>query len=243
MNSDLSLVLKLQSLDARATGLESEIAKLPKRIAEIEKQLDAHKRRLDLDRSALAANQKERKRLDDDIKVQQLKITKLRDQTAAAKTNEQYRAFQHEIEFCEKEIRRSEDRILELMTESEPLDQNVKKAEAALALEAKQVETEKVEARQKTASHQKDLADIKVERAQIAATVSKEYITNYERLRKRPGGIAVAEAAQNRCCTCNMIIRPAVMQELRTQAQEIVFCESCKRMLFYNPPVSVEETS
>ena len=42
------------------------------------------------------------------------------------------RAFQNEIDFCQKEIRKSEDRILELMGESEPLDKNVKAAEAAL---------------------------------------------------------------------------------------------------------------
>ena len=52
-----------------------------------------------------------------------------------AKTNEIYRAFQNEIEFCQKEIRKPEDRILELMGESEPLEKNVKTAEAALKRE------------------------------------------------------------------------------------------------------------
>ncbi len=49
-----------------------------------------------------------------------------------AKTNEQYKAFQNEIGFCETEIRKSEDHILELITASEPLDRNVKAAEASL---------------------------------------------------------------------------------------------------------------
>jgi len=51
----------------------------------------------------------------------------------AAKNNDQYKAFQNEIEFCESEVRKHEDRILELMGESEPLDKNVKTAEKALA--------------------------------------------------------------------------------------------------------------
>ena len=105
---------------------------LPKHIAEIEKKLGAHERKLDADRAALAANQKERKKCESDIPVQEQKISKLKDQMLSAKTNEQYRAFQHEIEFCQKEIRRLEDRILELMSESEPLEKNVKAAEAAL---------------------------------------------------------------------------------------------------------------
>ena len=57
-----------------------------------------------------------------------------------AKNNDQYRAFQHEIDFAKQEIRKAEDRILELMGEAEPLDKNVKAAEAALADEKKQVE-------------------------------------------------------------------------------------------------------
>ena len=44
-----------------------------------------------------------------------------------AKMNEQFfRAFQNEIDFAQREIRKSEDRTLELMAESEPLDLNVK---------------------------------------------------------------------------------------------------------------------
>ena len=74
-----------------------------------------------------------------------------------AKTNEQYRAFQNEIEFCEKEIRRAEDHILELMGESEPLDKNVKAAELALKEEKAQVEAEKQQAMARTAEDQKAL--------------------------------------------------------------------------------------
>ena len=118
MTADLELVTRLQSLDLKAADLQREIAALPKHIAQIEKTLDSHIRRLEADRAALASNQKERKRLEDDIKVQQQKISKLRDQMLQAKTNEQYRAFQHEIEYAEKEVRKHEDRILDLMGES-----------------------------------------------------------------------------------------------------------------------------
>lgn len=239
MSTDLELILKLQSLDTRVAELELEIAALPKRIAEIEKALDSHKRRLEMDRAALTANQKERKRLDDDIKVQQQKVSKLRDQMLSAKNNEQYRAFQHEIDFCEKEIRKCEDRILELMSQSEPLDQNVKKAQAALAEEAKQVETEKKAALEVTAVTQKELAERKAERDRIAATARKDYYNNYQRIRKR-AVVALASADEGRCNACYMTIRAQVMQELRQGLDGIIFCESCKRILYYNPPVSVE---
>ena len=151
MLPDLKLAIRLQEVDNRLADLAREISALPKHIAEIEKKLVAHERKLEADRAALAANQKERKKCDSDIQVQEQKISKLKDQMLQAKSNDVYRAFQNEIEFCQKEIRKSEDRILELMSESEPLDKNVKAAEAALKVEKAQVEAEKQQAREGTA--------------------------------------------------------------------------------------------
>src|ERR1700743_2000919 len=97
MHPDTNLVIKLQSLDQRAAVLEKEVAGLPKHIATIEKALDGHLRKLEVDKAALTANQKERKRIEGEIQMSQQKISKLRDQMAGAKNNEQYKAFQHEI--------------------------------------------------------------------------------------------------------------------------------------------------
>ena len=140
MLPDLKLVIRLQEIDNRLAALQKEIAALPKHIAEIEKKLVSHERKLEADRAALSANQKERKKCEGDIQVEEQKISRLKDQSLQVKTNDQFRAFQNEIEFCQKEIRRFEDRILELMGESEPLDRNVKAAEAALKTERAQVD-------------------------------------------------------------------------------------------------------
>ena len=176
MLPDLKLVIRLQEIDNRLADLTREIAALPKHIAEIEKKLVTHERKLEADRAALAANQKERKKCEGDIQVQEQKISKLKDQMLQAKTNEQYRAFQNEIEFCQKEIRKAEDRILELMGESEPLDKNVKAAEAALKAEKAQVETEKQQARERTAVDEKASAELNKERAQIVAGMAPAHL-------------------------------------------------------------------
>ena len=62
---------------------------------------------------------------------------------------------------------RHEDRILELMTESDPLEKAVKAAEAALAAEKKQVEAEKSKARERTAVDQKEIDGLLQERKLI----------------------------------------------------------------------------
>jgi hypothetical protein len=220
--------------------LTKEIATLPKHIAEIEKKLDSHQRRLDHDRAALAANQKERKRLEGEIQSNEQKISKLKAQMMEAKTNDVYRAFQHEIDFCQQEIRRHEDRILDLMTESDPLEKAVKAAEGALATEKKQVDEEKTRARERTAVDQKEIDGLIRERNQILSEMTPKIASEYERIRKGRAGVAIAEVLQGRCSKCNMQLRPQFLQELKRQ-DSVMVCESCRRMLYWNPPQSVED--
>jgi len=229
----------LQDIDNRVAEVTREVSSLPKHIAEIERKLESHERKLEADRAALTANQKDRKRLEGDIQVQQQKISKLRDQMLEAKTNEQYRAFQHEIEFCENEIRRAEDRILELMGESEPLERNVKTAEGALKQEKAQVEGEKQEARERTAGDQRELDQLQAERKSISAQISPAVLSAYERVRKLRHGIAIAEAVDGRCSQCHMSLRLQFFQDLK-RGEQVMHCESCSRILYYNPPESFE---
>jgi uncharacterized protein len=242
MHPDVHLVIQLQSLDQKIATLEKEVAALPKHIAVIEKALESHLRKLEADKAALSANQKDRKRLEGEIQLHQQKISKLRDQMLGAKTNEQYRAFQHEIEFIEKEIRQAEDRILELMTESEPLDLNVKKAEKALAEEKKQVEAEKTQARERTAADQKELDVLRQQRGQSVSTMPKAALAAYEKIRRKWSNTVVAEAANGRCGGCQIVLRPQFLQDLR-KGDQLMFCESCGRFLYYNPPVSFEDAA
>lgn len=237
MLPDLEAVIRLQRTDLQIAERQKEIAALPKHIEKIEKTLDSHKRKLEIDRAALAANQKERKAKEGDIQIQQQKIAKLRDQLMGAKTNEQYRAFQHEIEFCENEIRKAEDRILDLMQESEPLEARLKVSEGALKEEQKQVEIEKNTARDRAAESQQFLNHLQADRQSTVAGVTPRIYQTYERVRKKYGS-AVAEGTDGSCSACRIALRPQFFQDLK-RGDQVMFCESCGRILYYNPPIAV----
>jgi predicted nucleic acid-binding Zn-ribbon protein len=240
MLPDIKHAIRLQILDDRMSVLTKEIAALPKHIAEIEKKLEGHQRHLEANRAAAVANQKERKRLEGEVQIQDQKISKLKNQMMEAKNNEQYHAFQKEIQFCQGEIRRLEDSNLELMTESEPLEKNVKIAEGELAQEKKQVDAEKVAARERTAADQKEIESLKAERATIVPQMTPKVFAEYERIRKGRAGVAISEAINGRCSKCNITLRQQFLQELK-MGNSIMVCESCRRMIYYNPPQSFED--
>ncbi len=51
--------------------------------------------------------------------------------------------------------------------------------------------------------------------------------------------MAIAEAVDGRCSKCHITLRPQFLQELKRR--KIMVCESCKRMMYYNPPQSFED--
>src|SRR5271165_2669022 len=239
MKQDLALAVELQALDRKIASFEKEIATLPVHIAEIEKKLEAHKRKLDADRALLSANKGDRKKLEGDIAVQDQKVSKLKGQMIEAKTNEQYRAFQHEITYCETEIRKAEDKIIEFMEQAEALDKNVVAAEAALRVEQQQVDTEKKVAQDRTAADLKALNEAKAHRATLVARIDPKLYTRYEIVKKKTRGTAIAAVVDERCEGCMIQLRPQYFQDLKA-GEGFLLCETCGRILIYNPPVSFE---
>ncbi len=77
----------------------------------------------------------------------------------------------------------------------------------------------------------------------MVADVKPGVYSSYERLRAKRRGLAVAEAVDGRCSACHMALRLQFYQELRISTDEVMFCESCGRILFYNPPVSFEDVA
>lgn len=235
MHPDVALVTQLQQLDHRMSALEKEVAELPRHIAAIEKTLESHLRRLEADKAALAANLRDRKTLELEVGTHQAKISKLRDQMAGAKNNEQYKAFQNEIDYAGKEIKKCEDRTIELMSASEPLDAAVKLAEAALKEEQKLVEAEKVKARQAGAADLAELDKLRAEHKETFAKLPRTSQAAYERIRKKWKGTVAAEVKEGRCSACQMMLRPQFFQDLR-KGSDLMFCETCTRFLYYYAP-------
>src|SRR5215472_16811541 len=135
MLSDLQNLMDLQAADREILRLKEEIAALPKRVHAIEQKLAETKGRLEKAKAAIKADDAARKKYETSIQDLQGKVSKYRDQSLDVKTNEQYKALLHEIEFSQQEIRANEDRILDLMVNAEVREKQVKAAEAELKAE------------------------------------------------------------------------------------------------------------
>jgi predicted nucleic acid-binding Zn-ribbon protein len=183
--------------------------------------------------AAVKADEASRRKYDTAINDLRGKISKYRDQSLDVKTNDQYKALLHEIQFAEKEITANEDKILELMLNADARDKEVKAAQAELKAETAEIEKEKEEARQLTAKDEKLLAEWRAKRDQIRTSINEDLLRHYERVSKFRGS-GISEVRDQKCMACRVMLRPQTYNEVRSGQQTIV-CDSCQRILYFNP--------
>lgn len=233
MNADLERLIELEKVDREASRLIEEVAGLPKRVAAIEGKLAEHKAGVERAKTQIKSNEANRRQLESDIKGFQEKIAKYRSQSSSVKTNDEYRALMHEVQFAEKEISGCEDKILDLMLALENEEKALKVAEAELKTESGDVEKEKVEARVRTAEDEKLLAGLKQKREQLRSGVNDSALAHYDRVMRQRKS-AMAEAREQKCMACFVMVRPQTWQEIRTNEQ-IITCNSCGRIFYFDP--------
>jgi len=233
MNSDLKQLIRLQTIDLAIQELRARIDRFPGISKALDEKLKSAQAGVESVKDRAKTNQGTRKKLEGEISSAESKISKYRDQMMSVKTNDEYRALQHEIDHGQTAIRKIEDDILNLMMEAESSQSDIKAAESRLKKDQQNVDQER---KQLTDENQRDLSALESylkERKEIEASISSELLPRYERVRKARGGIAVAAARNEVCEICQVRIRPQVFQEIRSNDQ-IIACDACQRIL-YNP--------
>ncbi|MCL6480470.1 MAG: hypothetical protein K6U02_01970 [Firmicutes bacterium] len=233
MHPSLKHLIALQSVDRRAAELRQQLSSFPARFAELERQLAAARKLLDDSRAALTKSLTDRKTLELDVEQWKQRIRKYKDQTAEVKSNEAYRALQHEIAQAEIELARAEDRLLERMVAAEELERQLREAErtlraaeASAAAERSQLEAEQV-------NLERALAALADERERVLRVLPTDLLNLYQKIARKHGGVALAEVREETCSACRVRIRPQVYQELRRPDNDQIFhCESCTRILY-----------
>ena len=238
MLPDIEKLLELQEADKEIRRLQDEVAALPKRVAVIEQKLAGTKAQLEKARTAAKSDEANRKKFEANIKDLQGKISKYRDQSLDVKTNEQYKALLHEIQFAEQEVRLNEDRILEVMVNVDAREKEVKAAEAELKAETAEIEQEKEDARKVTAEDQKKLAEWNGKRDALRREISEDILRQYERVAKFRGS-GLAEVRDHKCMGCQVKLRPQTYNEVRN-GEKVMVCESCSRVYYFNPANEVK---
>jgi predicted nucleic acid-binding Zn-ribbon protein len=229
-------LLAVQEHDTTADQIEHRLRNLPARkeldaaVAEVAK-LDARSVEIEASKHELVRSQQ---RLEDEIATLGDKA-KQHDTTLYSGTianPRELQSLQDEIAALKRRIGQLEDQELELMEQIEPLDADLARlGDERSALDDRATALRAAIAEEEVAL-EADLAGVQAERADVATQVEPELLAEYEVLRPKAGGIAIARLVGGSCGGCHLSLSAMEIDRIkRLPPEEPARCEECGRLL------------
>lgn len=232
MKGNLTGLVDLQKVDKELQALEALKGDLPQQVGKLRNELNAAKEIYASQRNELTEIKKTKALGEVDLQDLQEKAKKYREQLYSVTSNREYDAITTEIDAVDAKISDVEDEVLQFIEDEEILEQALANAEPEItALEENLDKTEK-ELNEKTQATEKEYEASRRRRDEIAESVERRVLYQYERIRKGIGNSVVAEIMNNACGGCFSAIPPQKQLEVRTMTQ-LIFCESCGRIFVY----------
>jgi predicted nucleic acid-binding Zn-ribbon protein len=239
MHPEVEKLLRLQNTELEIKHYMECIERLPKRLSELDAKLNEALNSFNSAKERISKMALEKKKLESSIQDLEQKNSKYRGQLTDVKTNEQYKALLHEIEFNEQQIKKIEDEILVLMEQEELLRQESRAGEERLRREKDLVEVEKKSTEGEVKQDKLALLTLEEQRQSILQSIEKSVLETYVRISSFRKGIALARAYQESCQACHVRIRPQLLSHIMT-GDSIITCDSCSRILYWQPDAPYE---
>jgi predicted nucleic acid-binding Zn-ribbon protein len=192
-------------------------------------------------KARLTEAEKEARKADSDLADLKEKQKKFQTQLRSVQSSREYSAALNEIDAVERVIRTTEDRLLGLEEEIESARGELSTREESLPAETVQHEERLKDWRAAQRAINEELAAAETEIQRLEAEIPPRDRSEFHRLLDKKRGLAISRviqiASSYSCSACHVKIRPAALQVLKA-GREIVYCDSCKRILYYDSHAS-----
>ena len=232
MFDTIEKLLILQDRDRKVQRVKNELAHIePERQALRSKAAGAQ---ATLESAKLRTKQIESSRKDLELEVEAKKqlISKYANQQLQTRKNEEYRALAHEIEMAKEAIFKIENQEIELMEQAEAAQKQVLLGTQGANEARKMADDLVAQLGTREESLKKELADLEVNRDELAAVVDAGARGRYERLVKNKGENVVVGVQHGVCGGCHMKLPPQSLVSCQAE-KELVTCINCGRILYY----------
>jgi len=233
--SALTVLVELAREDAKLYQLRQQIASLPRRLQDLEAQRRDVERQLQDCESVYQRAERERRKLELELQELRQKRAKSEARQSALTSTEQYQASLREIQQQETRIDEIESSVLEAMDRS---TQSLARRDAEnlrLANEATQVDALQRQLQADLAQARAGVEAQRQKRDGLIGMLEARTRALYERVLRAKGDAAIALVAERKCGICSAVQPPQLLQELRSLTGDLRTCQSCGRILIWDP--------
>ncbi len=234
----IEALLVLQDKDRRLIRLRAELEAVPVQRQLLQTKAAKTQAAFDEVKKRATHVESERKRLELEAGTLQQRINKLKSEQLGTRSNDQYKAFQHQIETTEGEIRGLEDRQIEMMEQAEVISKDVQEASKIAAAQKSETDRQLGDLAVREANLKKEFDGVSAERAGLAAKVEPIALGRYERILKTKGDNVLVGVNRVVCGGCHVKLPMQVCLHAKAQI-EIASCPNCGRMLYFTPDMDL----
>lgn len=234
MLKELSNLISLQTVDLEIRGLLQVQEELPGSMRELESKLAAVQAVTAEKQQDLDEIRKQHRQLESEMAMLDEGITRSRQRLMEIKDNIEYKAMLKEIAFKEDRKDQKETEIIEVLEKIESC--NTELADLNQEVSGRQEVLDKVraEVQAEIAGQLEKLHVLEGQRQEIQQAISKPLLKQYDFIRQKRQGIAIAEVRQGVCQACHMGLPPQKFIELQMD-KELMTCPHCQRIIYFTP--------
>lgn len=225
-------LLILQDRDRRLRRLRAELSHIAPERQMFQVKASEAQGTLEQAKTKVKQTESDRKTLELEVEAKKQLIERYANQQLQTRKNEEYRALAHEIETCKADIFKIEDKEIALMEQAETAQQDVARATQATSQSRKLMEDQLAQLNTREQNLKRELAELEVNREDLAAAVDEIARARYERLFKSKGENVVVGVHHGVCGGCHMRVPPQLLVQCQAQ-QELIACSNCGRILYY----------
>ena len=172
-----------------------------------------------------------RKKLEDTIEIQNEKIKSNENKLFSGKitSTKELEGYQEEVKILKQKNSEMEDRVLEIMIDMEDKSEKLKAARAEVENKKTGLEHVKNEAEEKIEVLKHNIEGMRKRKEAVISRIPDEYLKNYNDVKNKKNGIAVAVIKGDSCSVCNMQI-PTRDLEKMDDVDKIYRCPLCGRI-------------
>lgn len=240
MRETLLALFELQKIDTNAYSLTQQAEEIPRQIHELEQSLEGLRSELGTLNTELEGLRHEQREIEAKNAEEGEKHRKWKTRLHDIKSPREYQALSREVELGERQIRESEERIMELM-------QTIEERKAVIDAKTSELRGGEADVSAKVRALREKQAGFKTEaeaasqgREVLVKKINSRVLKRYDDLRAKRNGVAVVMTSEGACTGCNMAIRPQQLVEM-LRFKSIERCAVCHRILVHEQLLQEQE--
>ena len=239
MTSPLDRLYLLQEVLLEVDLKTGRRDKTPDHLVHIEAAYHDARRQRDAAGAVLSRAEERKKTLDGEVQDLSEQLKKYQQQLQSVKTSREYSALLNEIDGIKREVRTREDELLSLDETMAGSFTELDRREEEFPAEEAGYEEQMKEWRAEQAVLDAEITRANERAKSLRSELEPRLLKTFERIRHKRAGVAVARVDMvgpqtAACSACHVRLRPQLLSDLRL-SKDTVFCESCKRILYWIP--------